>query len=219
MLQTSAVVRIDADNCVGCQRCVSICPTTALSMDQRLAVVDEDKCVGCFKCIEACAPFKAISVLPMPTPRVLTTPSADDSDPAVNEICRKARMEPDAVICVCTRTTAREVAAALLSGVREIESIPLATGAGAKCGMWCHAALVRMLRADGITVEPTPRNRRFYADSGAGDIGIWSISDEVAERYPEYRLKESRDAVEDGTIHNEPTPMFPEILPTPDDRR
>ena len=94
MFRTSAVVEITDEKCVGCRRCVNVCPSGALEMDGRLAVLEEPKCVGCFKCVEACGPYEAISIKRDPSPRVLTTPEETYDQPAVDDLCAKARNRP-----------------------------------------------------------------------------------------------------------------------------
>jgi bacterioferritin-associated ferredoxin len=137
----------------------------------------------------------------------------------VDELCAKARLAPEAWVCVCTQTTAAEVAAAIIDGAREPEAVTLATGARSKCAMWCHAPVMRLLEAHGVTVERPQKDQRIYADAGATQVGIWSITDEVARRYPEYRLKENLAATEDGTILNSPTPWFPDVQSAPGSSR
>jgi len=176
-------------------------------------VLDEPKCVGCFKCVEACTPYDAISVDRAPAPRVLVTPVRADTEGAVADLCARGRLLPQSVVCVCTRTTAGEVAAAIVDGASAPEAVTLTTGARAKCGMWCHAPVMRLLHAHEIIPDSEAKDQRHYADSGATDVAIWTIPDEVADRYPEYRLRESREAIESGTIMNDPTPMFPDIQP------
>jgi len=214
MFETSAVVAVNDDNCVGCQRCVNVCPSDALAMNGRLAVLDEPKCVGCFKCVEACHPYDAISIKANPEPRVLTVPEADYDQPTVDELCAKARLKPDAVVCICTQTSAAEIAAAIVSGVHDVEELCLATGVRAKCGMWCVAPTMRLLNEHGVTIERSPKDQRLYADGSGTDVAIWNIPDEVADKYPEYRLKENLAAVEDGTSLHSPTPWFPDIQPS-----
>ena len=85
------------------------------------------------------------------------------------------------------------MAAAILLGARTPSEISVETGVRGVCSLWCTSAVVRLLGAAGFEVEPTPRNWRLYADGF--DSSIWSVPDEVAERYPEYRLKESRDSL------------------------
>ena len=141
MFKTSAVVAITDEKCVGCQRCVSVCPSDALAMSGRLAVLDEPRCVGCFKCVEACYPYNAISITASPNPTTLTIPEDDYEQPSVDDLCAKARYAPDAMVCLCTGTTAAEIAAAIVDGVHVPEDLALATGVRAKCGMWCLQAL------------------------------------------------------------------------------
>src|SRR5216117_2107047 len=118
MFTTSAIVQISEEACVGCTRCVNVCPSEALAMEGRLAVLDEPKCVGCFKCLEACIPYNAISIRRDPNPRQLGVPAERWDRPEVTELCAKARFDPQQAICMCTSTTAAEVAAAIVDGDR-----------------------------------------------------------------------------------------------------
>jgi Fe-S-cluster-containing hydrogenase component 2 len=210
---TTAIVQINDEACVGCRRCVNVCPSDALEMNGKLAVLTDDKCVGCFKCVEACIPYNAISARRDPNPRELGVPPERLDRPEVRELCAKARFDPEQAICMCTSTTAAEVAAAILDGVREPEELTLATGVRAKCGMWCLAPTMRLLAAHGIEIERSSKDHRIYGDGDGTDVAIWTIPDDVADRYPEYRLRESKEAVESGQNLNSSTPMFPDIQP------
>jgi len=53
--------KIDENLCKGCSLCIKSCPTSALSMVEKLAVVDLDKCILCGACISSCK-FEAISI-------------------------------------------------------------------------------------------------------------------------------------------------------------
>lgn len=59
--QHATHVQIDDAICVGCGRCVKVCPQKALSLVDGKSHVDISKCIGCFECITVC-PVKAISV-------------------------------------------------------------------------------------------------------------------------------------------------------------
>jgi len=50
---------VDADGCIGCGRCLSVCPVNAITMVARKAIIDHDVCIGCNRCIGVC-PVNAI---------------------------------------------------------------------------------------------------------------------------------------------------------------
>ncbi len=52
---------IDKEMCNGCETCVDICPTEAITIENEIAVVDEDECTDCGTCVEEC-PNEAISL-------------------------------------------------------------------------------------------------------------------------------------------------------------
>ncbi len=54
-------VTISEQDCVGCAKCVRVCPQHALSMHNKKSSVNIEKCIGCFECITVC-PQKAISI-------------------------------------------------------------------------------------------------------------------------------------------------------------
>jgi len=53
----------NADNCIECSACVSVCPTGALSVERKEMHVsfDHDKCIACELCIPAC-PYEAMQI-------------------------------------------------------------------------------------------------------------------------------------------------------------
>lgn len=57
-------VRRDEEACTHCGMCVSICPTKALTIDQKTGKVsfNEERCVACGVCIDACPP-RAMEIL------------------------------------------------------------------------------------------------------------------------------------------------------------
>ena len=44
-------IKIDKEQCIGCESCVATCPTGALSMEDGKANVNEDTCVSCGACV------------------------------------------------------------------------------------------------------------------------------------------------------------------------
>lgn len=54
-------LEIKESNCIGCSRCMKICPTEAIRISNGKAFIMEDRCVDCGKCYESC-PVGAIYI-------------------------------------------------------------------------------------------------------------------------------------------------------------
>jgi len=48
--ETKKAYKVNPDSCIGCQLCVSACPTQAISMVNGKAVIDKVKCINCGIC-------------------------------------------------------------------------------------------------------------------------------------------------------------------------
>lgn len=61
------LAHINAHACIGCSKCLEVCPTDAILGTQKFlhSVIDED-CIGCERCIPVC-PVDCIELAPMPT--------------------------------------------------------------------------------------------------------------------------------------------------------
>ena len=51
--------------CIGCGKCVKVCPFEAITLENNLAYIDPNKCKSCRKCEEAC-PQNTIIALNFP---------------------------------------------------------------------------------------------------------------------------------------------------------
>ena len=50
---------VDKEKCVGCGRCVDVCPVEAIKVEEGMAIIEGEKCVGCGACTSEC-PCEAI---------------------------------------------------------------------------------------------------------------------------------------------------------------
>ena len=48
-------------DCIGCEQCVAVCPTDAITMQEGVAVIAVEKCIGCGECVPIC-PTDAVSM-------------------------------------------------------------------------------------------------------------------------------------------------------------
>jgi ferredoxin len=51
--------------CIGCGKCVKVCPYEAITLENFLAYIDPNKCKLCRKCVEEC-PTNAILEINFP---------------------------------------------------------------------------------------------------------------------------------------------------------
>lgn len=47
--------KVDKKKCTGCESCVSVCPTEAISVTDGKAKVNSDECISCETCIDECS--------------------------------------------------------------------------------------------------------------------------------------------------------------------
>jgi len=61
-LRNVTTLGLDANACIGCGMCVTVCPHGVLTMrDQRAVIADRDACIECGACARNC-PEDALSV-------------------------------------------------------------------------------------------------------------------------------------------------------------
>ena len=54
-------LQVEESRCIGCSRCMKICPTEAIRIRGGKASIQEHRCIDCGKCYEVC-PAQAITV-------------------------------------------------------------------------------------------------------------------------------------------------------------
>jgi NAD-dependent dihydropyrimidine dehydrogenase PreA subunit/bacterioferritin-associated ferredoxin len=162
------VAEIIEDKCTGCNKCVLTCPTVAITMRPRqpdepgpgrnIAVVQKDVCYNAQNCIELC-PDDAIVMRPLAEPFEVGTEPPKASAEDIGQLCMRVGLLPDMLVCVCTNTTAGDLAGAILDGSHTPEDVAIATGARTGCAEICLDPILRMLAATGHGDAPrNPRN-------------------------------------------------------------
>jgi uncharacterized protein len=59
--QHSARPRIIEEVCIGCGKCLTVCPKTAIMLMNEKSSIERSKCIGCFECMTIC-PERAIDI-------------------------------------------------------------------------------------------------------------------------------------------------------------
>jgi electron transport complex protein RnfB len=63
--QVPLVARVDESECIGCARCIKVCPTDALvGAPKQIHAVVADACIACAKCVEVC-PTECLKMHPV----------------------------------------------------------------------------------------------------------------------------------------------------------
>lgn len=190
------LAQVDEEKCIGDKICENACPTGAIKVVKKKAIVDEKKCAGCLKCLDVCGEG-AIRIVPRAEPLILGVDPAEVDQTTLRELCEKAHLDPEELICLCTLTQAKEVAAAILKGAKSPEDVTLMTGIRTSCGMWCMAPILRLLKAYGLDMTPQEGSRWYNAEPA-----LWDIPEEVARKYPEYCLEEDKQLFFEGIFDN-----------------
>jgi len=169
---------IDKEKCIGCKTCVKVCPVLAIKMDDRLAIIDDEMCRGCNACEQRC-PVYAISMVKSEQPFVVKVDISLVDYALIDELCRKAKFNPEQLICYCTATRAEEIAAAIILGADSPEKLSLLTGARTGCKVECIQPLLRLLEAAGVKPQPPEGGWQWYGKT----VTVWDISEEVKQKY------------------------------------
>ena len=178
MKVVNLVAVVDEEKCKACRTCERVCPVLAIKVENRKAVVDVERCRGCAACEQRC-PDYAITMAKREEPVVVAV-NVDAVDyNQVIELCRRARLHPEQIICYCTATRAEEVAAAILLGARSPEDVSFMTGARTGCKVECIQPILRLLEAAGIKPVPPKGGWQWYGRTPT----VWDIPEEVKQKY------------------------------------
>jgi Fe-S-cluster-containing hydrogenase component 2 len=182
------VAELDVPPCTGCKLCDIVCPSGAISMVARKAVIESESCIGCGRCVDRC-PEDIMWMVERDEP-LTTTVRPDEVDAAaVAALLERAGLDAAMSVCVCTLTPAAEVAAAVVKGASTLEQVSAATGIRSGCGIYCVAPALRLLEASGADMSP-PRGHRWYPTT----VALWDITQEAIDRYPDAFVEEDRAA-------------------------
>ena len=165
------VAEILTEKCTGCRYCEKVCPTVAISMRERkedepgprklVALMHEESCYNAQACYEVC-PDDAIVMHELKEPfevGVDVAALAAEETERMAAICKKAGYPPEMEICVCTTTTAGEMAASIVKGAGTPEQVSLATGSRTGCQELCLQPIIDLLYAAGHEDMPlNPKN-------------------------------------------------------------
>jgi ferredoxin len=186
------MAEVNEAECRGCKHCEKVCPVLAVAVEDKRARVNADSCTGCGFCEQRC-PTHAISMVSRDLPRTIGVSPNPADEERIAEICFRARLVPEQVVCYCTGTRADEVVAAILGGAQSPEAISAMTGARTGCGVLCIENLLRLLQGAGLALAP-PSGHRWYGKP----VTIWDLPEETVARYTGFgnRILEDRNLIE-----------------------
>lgn len=168
---------IDSSKCIGCGICTKVCPAATITLAERKAVVNEEYCRGCGGCEQRC-PAHAIVMEKLAKPYTVCVDVSEFPYEKIAELCVKAKLNPEQIVCYCTTTRAEEVAAAILKGAKTPEDISRMTGIRMGCKVECIQPVLRLLKAAGITPEKAP-GWQWYGLTPT----VFDIPEEVKKKY------------------------------------
>lgn len=185
--------QIDKTKCINCTVCVKMCPVLAIKSHKEGAkttvTIEPDECQACTICETRC-PRQAITMVPREQPFTVGNRVATVTE-QIEEICRRAHMYPDQVVCYCHRVEAREIVTAILAGAKTPEEVAQKTGARTGCGVLCITGVIRLLREAGLELGKAPGYQWYGVRAN-----LWTISPEIAKKYPQFYLEADRKAID-----------------------
>lgn len=178
MKKVTLLAEVQKDLCRGCKICEKVCPVLAISVTDRKANVKEDQCRGCGNCESRC-PFYAVKMVRREEPFTIGVDVSKHDPQAIRELCEKAYLNPEQILCYCVGVRAEEVAACILEGAKTPEEISLKTGIRTGCTIECVQPLLRMIDAAGIELKRIENGWQWYGITPTA----WTLPEETIEKY------------------------------------
>jgi len=189
---------VDKDLCIGCKICQKVCPVYAITVvDRKAEIKDDHACRGCANCADRC-PRHAIKMVERDDPFDVGVDVSKFDYDKIRELCEKAHLNPEQVLCYCVGTRAEEVAAALLSGATTPEEVSSMTGIRTGCTIECIQPLLRMVEAAGNELHPDPNGFQWYGKT----VTAWDLPEEIKKKYESHGFYFEEDqALLDKIVH------------------
>lgn len=199
--RVTMVAEIIGENCTGCRLCEQVCATVAITMRPRtedeigpgknIAIMHDEHCYNIQSCLEIC-PDEAIVMRELDEPFEVQVDTDSVDQAAVKDLCKKARLAPGTVVCPCTGTTMRELAAAVLHGASTPDELSRMTGVRTGCSELCLQPMFDVLAAGGHTDMPRNPKTGFQWYGRAGDLfdqaqPDGTFSKEIEEKFSVYK--------------------------------
>ena len=153
----------EAERCMGCAS---------------LPLFTPDDCRGCGNCEQRCPSF-AITMKPLDTPFTVKVEVSQSDPKMIKELCDRAHLHPESVVCFCTTTRAEEIAAAVLQGARTPEEVSLRTGARTGCSVLCIQPIFRLLEAARVSFDQPCVSDVWYKTTPQ----IWDLPRGIMDQY------------------------------------
>lgn len=195
MKKVTLLAEIQSEICRGCKVCEKVCPVMAIKIVDKKAIVNADACRGCANCEQRC-PFYAVKMVKRAKPLEIGVDVTKFDKNEIKNLCEKAHLNPEQVLCYCVGVRAEEVAAALLSGAKTPEEVSSMTGIRTGCTIECIQPLLRMVVAAGNELVPNANGWQWYGITPTA----WTIPKEVKEKYKSFYFEEDRELL-DKIVH------------------
>lgn len=178
MKKVTLLAKVNTETCTGCGICEKVCPVNAIKVVNRKALVTDLDCRGCANCAERC-PFYAVKIVKREVPLEIGVDPCEFDEQQINELCLKAHMNPEQVLCYCVGVRAEEVAAAILAGAKTPEEVSLMTGIRTGCSVECVQSLLRLVEAAGLNLTRDEKKWQWYGTT----VTAWSMPENVKKKY------------------------------------